>query len=310
MLPGAAMRISPPTAPPTTPARPPPIDAPAHRAAAMRAARRKPQHDQLARACATAPARRGSAPARARRRPSACRAAARARTRGAAGCRAAAAPPPCRARAGARRPRAAPLPRRASLATRVTRCSSGSKRSAERSGRRRSASARRRTRRAATRRRRLPRRRRRRRTGSRARHGADEARLARVVAERAADGANRLAQRAVGDDDVAPDAIEDVAAMHRLVAVLDQEDEQIEIARDERLLAPVADEHAAPRREDELAEAIAGHVFSVARGRQRPAIVSQLRVQFGYTLGPSMYGILSRSAGAFCANANYARFAQ
>ena len=36
------------------------------------------------------------------------------------------------------------------------------------------------------------------------------------VAERPADRANRLAQGAVGDDHVGPDAIEDVAAMDRL----------------------------------------------------------------------------------------------
>src|SRR4026209_1510817 len=67
-------------------------------------------------------------------------------------------------------------------------------------------------------------------------YGADEARLPRVVLERATDGPHRLAERAVGDDDVAPDAVEDVAPVHRLVPVLDEEDEKVEVARDERLL--------------------------------------------------------------------------
>ena len=93
-----------------------------------------------------------------------------------------------------------------------------------------------------------------------ARNRANELRFARIVAERTADGSDGLAQRAVGDDDVAPDAVEDVAPMSRLVAVFDEEDEQIEIARDERLLAPLANEQPAARREDEVAETVARHV--------------------------------------------------
>ena len=57
----------------------------------------------------------------------------------------------------------------------------------------------------------------------------------------------------------------------RLVTVLDQEDEQIEIARNERLFEPLAREHAAPRRKHELAEAVARHggagLASVLLGR-------------------------------------------
>ena len=75
-----------------------------------------------------------------------------------------------------------------------------------------------------------------------ARDGADEARLARVVAERAADGAHGLAERALRHDDVGPDAIEDLAAMHRLAAALDQQEQEIEIPRDERHLASVPEE--------------------------------------------------------------------
>ena len=87
----------------------------------------------------------------------------------------------------------------------------------------------------------------------------DEARLARVVAEDTANRADRLTERAVRDDDIAPDTVENVAAMHGLAAPFDEEHEQIEIARNQRLLAAIADEHAAARRQDELVEAISRH---------------------------------------------------
>ena len=103
-----------------------------------------------------------------------------------------------------------------------------------------------------------------------ARHGANEARLARVVAERAANRADRLTQRAVGDDDIVPDSIEDIAAVQRLVTTLDQEDEEVEVARDERQLEPVTDEKPSARRHNEIAEVVAGTAWS--RGR---AIVSE-----------------------------------
>src|SRR5262245_3317399 len=89
--------------------------------------------------------------------------------------------------------------------------------------------------------------------------GSDEARLARVVAERPADGADGLAQRAVGNNNVVPYTIEDVAPMDRLVPPLDEKHEQIEVARDERLLQTLANERSAARREDEIAEAIPRH---------------------------------------------------
>ena len=80
-----------------------------------------------------------------------------------------------------------------------------------------------------------------------ARDGAHEHRFARVVAKHPPDRANRLAQRAVGDDDVAPDAFEDLASVDGFAPPLDEEDEQVEIARNERQLASVADEDAAAR---------------------------------------------------------------
>ena len=68
--------------------------------------------------------------------------------------------------------------------------------------------------------------------------------------------------------------IEDVAAVQRLVTALDQEDEEVEIARDERQLEPVTDEKPSSRRHNEIAEVVAGH--SGCRGR---AIVSERFLQ-------------------------------
>ncbi len=89
-----------------------------------------------------------------------------------------------------------------------------------------------------------------------ARDRADEARLARVVAERAPDGADRLAERALGHDHAGPDAVEDLAAMHGLVAALDQQDQEIEVPGNERDLAALADEEPPLRRQREITEAI------------------------------------------------------
>ena len=259
-LPGATASSSPPAAPPTTPARPPPADAPAHRAAAIRAARRNRRLTSAAAAAIGAGCPRIGTSTGVRRSPSAYRAAARARTRDAAGCQGARSasdvPSACRQlggfallffvagvgrdaghalqerleRIGGRRRR--PDPRQAACDVRPMRPlvvvfllqHVGKHEAVAVAG-----------------------------------HRANEARLARVVAERPADRANRLAQRAVGDDHVVPHPVEDVAPMHRLVPAFDEKDEQIEIARNERPLVPAVDEHPAPRRKDEIAEAIARH---------------------------------------------------
>ncbi len=73
-------------------------------------------------------------------------------------------------------------------------------------------------------------------------HGSDESRFAWIFAERAAQSANRLAQCAVGYDDITPDAIENLPPMNRLVTTLDKKDEEVEITGDKRQLASVADE--------------------------------------------------------------------
>ena len=66
------------------------------------------------------------------------------------------------------------------------------------------------------------------------RHGTDESRFARIFAERPAEGPDRLAQCAVGYNDIAPDTIEDLAPMHRFMTPLDKEHQEVEIAGDER----------------------------------------------------------------------------
>src|SRR5262245_53678109 len=93
------------------------------------------------------------------------------------------------------------------------------------------------------------------------RYRADEAGLARVVAERPADRADGLAQRTVRDDNVLPDVIEEIAPMHRFVPVLDEVHEEVEIAGDESQLDALARQRPAPRRNDELTEPITGHNF-------------------------------------------------
>ena len=90
-------------------------------------------------------------------------------------------------------------------------------------------------------------------------NGADKPRLTRIVAERPANRTDGLAQRAVGNDDIVPHPVEDVAAMDGFMTPFDQKDEQIEITWNERLLEPLTDQRPATRRQDEIAEAITRH---------------------------------------------------
>ena len=109
--------------------------------------------------------------------------------------------------------------------------------------------------------------------------GADETWFARVVAKRSTDRPNRLAESAVGDDDVVPHLVEDVAPMNRLVAPRDEKHEQIEIARDKRLLYALAKQGSAARGKDEIAEAIARHsltmLFRLRRQRENVSSSAQ-----------------------------------
>ena len=76
-------------------------------------------------------------------------------------------------------------------------------------------------------------------------HRTDEGRLARIVAQRASEDPDRLAQSTVADHHVAPDRVEELMSRHRLVPPLDEQDEQVEAARDQRQLPTVADERPA-----------------------------------------------------------------
>src|SRR5262249_49180668 len=102
-----------------------------------------------------------------------------------------------------------------------------------------------------------------------ARDRPDETRFAGIVVQRASDCADSLTERAIGHDDVVPDAIEDFAPVYGFVAMLDEKHEQVEIARNERKLAPSLKEHAASRRENEIAELITRHVGKLKRNRIR-----------------------------------------
>ena len=90
-----------------------------------------------------------------------------------------------------------------------------------------------------------------------ARDGADEGRLAGIVAQRAAQRAHGLAERAVRDDHVAPDRVQDLPAVHGLVPPLDQQHQEVEVARDQGHLAPAPQQQAAGGGEDEVGEDVA-----------------------------------------------------
>ena len=89
------------------------------------------------------------------------------------------------------------------------------------------------------------------------RDGTDETRVARVVAKRDPQGPHRLRERAVGHDDVAPDAVEDLGAGNRVFAPFQEQQQKIEIARNQCNLGPVSRQRSASGRDDESGEAVA-----------------------------------------------------
>jgi hypothetical protein len=86
------------------------------------------------------------------------------------------------------------------------------------------------------------------------RHGPDETRLLRVVAERAAERSNGLRQRAVRHDDVAPDLREDGLLRHRIEPAPNQQMQKIEILWNQGNRRAVAQQQSLARREDEFGE--------------------------------------------------------
>jgi hypothetical protein len=89
-----------------------------------------------------------------------------------------------------------------------------------------------------------------------ARDGANEVRLARIVAKRPPQRADRLRQRAIRHDDVGPDALEDLVAADRRWPALDQQHQQIDIAGNERQAAAVLEQLTPAHGQDEVAEPI------------------------------------------------------
>ena len=101
-------------------------------------------------------------------------------------------------------------------------------------------------------------------------HRSDEGRRARIVAQRASEDPDGLAQGAVGDHHVAPDRVENLAPRHRLVAPLDEHDEQVEAARHQRQLSTVADERPPAGGQGVTGEPVAR--WAGRRAHRRPAV--------------------------------------
>ena len=105
--------------------------------------------------------------------------------------------------------------------------------------------------------------------------------LAWVVAQRAPQRADGLGERAVRDDDVAPDFVEDLAAGHNRRAPVDEQDEQIEVPWNQRE-GDAQSRHLPPLpRHDETGKAI-------ALGARHPALLcTGARLARGQRLGSS-----------------------
>ncbi len=86
--------------------------------------------------------------------------------------------------------------------------------------------------------------------------GPNEVRIAWVITQGATEHANCLGQRSVGNHDVAPHGVQDVLAMHRLVAPLEQQQQQVEVPRDQRHRLPLLQEGTSGGRDDEIRETV------------------------------------------------------
>ena len=98
----------------------------------------------------------------------------------------------------------------------------------------------------------------------------DERRLPRVVAQGASQDPDCLAQGTIGDHHVAPDRVEDVIPGHRLVSPLDEQNQQVETARDQCDLSTVVDEDPAGGGQGVAGESVAG--CSWRRSHRRRAV--------------------------------------
>jgi len=87
------------------------------------------------------------------------------------------------------------------------------------------------------------------------RHRPDEPRIPRVVTERASKRADRLRQRPIGDDDVAPHFGKNRVFGHGISPSADQQNQEIEVFRNEWHRLPVPQQESLTRRDHELGEA-------------------------------------------------------
>ena len=87
-----------------------------------------------------------------------------------------------------------------------------------------------------------------------ARHRANEPRLAGIVAERTPERSDSLRQRSVRHDDVAPHLLEDGLLGHRVSPAHDEQQQKIEVLRDQRNRPPVSQQQPLARREHEVGE--------------------------------------------------------
>src|SRR5262249_28110488 len=109
------------------------------------------------------------------------------------------------------------------------------------------------------------------------RHGADEQRLARVITERSTQRSNGLTEVAIGYGHVAPHPVEDLSPVHRLVPMLDEENQQIEIAWDQPKLAIPPNQGAAAWRQRKVGEAITRQSATISEGADFSAICGKFR---------------------------------
>jgi hypothetical protein len=88
-------------------------------------------------------------------------------------------------------------------------------------------------------------------------YGADEDGRLTAIAERPPDGADRLRQRAVRDNHIGPHAVEDLLPAHGAMPLFEQEEEEIEVSRNDADHLVLPAQHPPRRRDQEGAEAIA-----------------------------------------------------
>ena len=93
----------------------------------------------------------------------------------------------------------------------------------------------------------------------------DELRILGSIGQAPSQRSDRLCERAVRNDDVAPDLVEDLVAAHRLAPSSNEQYEQIEIAGYQRNLAVAVQEEARSQIDREVVEPIAARLAWLAQ---------------------------------------------